>query len=498
MNLTNYIRAGFAGIYLQSQEELLEENKLKNIADNLGYKLYRWSIDQGLLNVSTAQLEECTDPIGILDEIAALPEKSICILSDYHSFLGDPASPINPLLARTLKQTIRTCRLQQKVIIVLSNQVQIPNELEKEFVLIQTDLPTAEELGTIARSIAQSAKLEITDTALEQVCESALGLTTQEAEDIFALSVVEQGKLEPEVIAYAKANTVKKSGLLELIEADVKAEDIGGLEILKSWLNKRKNAFGKEALEFGLPAPKGLLLLGIPGTGKSLCAKATGAILQRPILKLDAGKLFAGIVGESEANLRKALQTAEAMSPCVLWLDEMEKAFSGAGNGSTDGGVAARVFGSFLNWMQEKDKPVFVVATANDISKMPPELLRKGRFDELFFVDLPSTEERKRIWEIQILAHGRSIGSYNLNSLAKSTDGYTGAEIAQCVIEALYLAYDDGEDLKQLHLQEALSELVPLSQLMSEDIKQLRRWAEGRTRRASLRVMSKAPSRKLL
>jgi SpoVK/Ycf46/Vps4 family AAA+-type ATPase len=287
-------------------------------------------------------------------------------------------------------------------------------------------------------------------------------------------------------VAREKAQAVKKSGLLEIIEPTESLDDIGGLDQLKRWLLTRKDAFSERARQYGLPLPKGLLILGIPGTGKSLTAKATASVFGVPLLRLDAGRVFAGLVGQSEGNLRAVLQTAEAIAPCCLWIDEIEKGFGGTkSSGTSDGGTSARVFGTFLNWMQEKSAPVFVVATANDVSQLPAEFLRKGRFDELFFVDLPSRAEREVIWRLQIERHGRNAQDFDTVQLAKATDGFTGAEIETAFIEAMYSAFEQAEEPTDLGIAQVLTDLVPLSRLMAEQIAGLRTWAKGRARLAT-------------
>lgn len=301
-----------------------------------------------------------------------------------------------------------------------------------------------------------------------------------------ALSLVETKSLDPARIAREKAQAVKKSGLLELVEDMPSMSAIGGLDLLKNWLTLRKDAFGRKAQEYGLPTPKGLLIVGVPGTGKSLAAKATASLLGRPLLKLDAGRLYGGLVGQSEGNLRSVIHTCEAIAPCVLWIDEIEKAFAGSkSSGMTDGGTSSRVFGSFLSWMQEKKSPVFVVATANDVAQLPPEFLRKGRFDELFFVDLPNQEEREAIWGIQIAKYGRKAKGYNLRALAIGADGFTGAEIEQAFIEGLYEAFSRGKEPDTVGLGALLARQIPLSRLMGEQISALRQWAQGRARPAT-------------
>jgi SpoVK/Ycf46/Vps4 family AAA+-type ATPase len=288
------------------------------------------------------------------------------------------------------------------------------------------------------------------------------------------------------LIATEKARTLKKGGLLEIVETQASLADVGGLDALKAWLLRRRSAFTPEAAAFGLPTPRGILLMGIPGTGKSLTAKATASVLGKPLLRLDAGRLFAGIVGESEANLRRAIAMAEAVAPCVLMIDELDKGMSGSrSSGSTDGGTTARVFGSFLSWLQEKESPVFVVATANDISQLPPELLRKGRLDEIFFLDLPGESERADIWRIHIARRKRDPELFDLTALVRQTDGFTGSEIEQAFVDALYAAYDAGREVRQDDVAEALRRSVPLSVTMAEDIRALRQWASKRARSAA-------------
>jgi len=305
-----------------------------------------------------------------------------------------------------------------------------------------------------------------------------------EAENALALSVVETGNVNPGIVAREKGNSLKKSGVLEIIENRETLDDIGGLDALKTWLLKRRDAFSARAREYGLPSPKGLLMVGIPGCGKSLTAKAAANALGRPLLKLDAGRLFGGLVGESEGNLRSAIAVAEAVAPCVLWIDEIEKGFSHNGSAS-DGGTSARVFGSFLSWMQEKQKPVFIVATANDVTALPPEFLRKGRWDELFAIDLPNVRERKAIWAIQIRRHGRKPADYETGVLAANSSGFTGAEVEAAFTAAMFEAFEKDREPTMSDIMAALSETVPLSQLMSDQIQSMRKWAKGRARPAT-------------
>ena len=283
-----------------------------------------------------------------------------------------------------------------------------------------------------------------------------------------------------------KEQIIRKSGVLEYYHVNEDMKEVGGLAELKKWLTKRGKAFTPEAREFGLPEPRGILLLGIPGCGKSLTAKAISGMWQLPLLKLDVGKVFSSLVGSSEENVRRAIQTAESIAPSILWLDEIEKGFSGLGSsGQTDGGTTARVFGTFLTWLQEKKTPVFVVATSNNVSQLPPELLRKGRFDEIFYVDLPSKDERKDIFKIHFEKRKRDPQTYNLEKLAAITSGFSGSEIEEIIVSALYDAFDSGKQLEQGHIEAVVATMIPLSQTMEEQIRGIREWAKLRARRAS-------------
>jgi SpoVK/Ycf46/Vps4 family AAA+-type ATPase len=410
-------------------------------------------------------------------------EKTLILLRDFHLFLQDP----NPILIRQLKDVLQMAKTKSKTLIILGCRMVLPPELEREITIIEFALPGKEELGAVLGGIMESAGIENMEAETrEKVIDAASGLTTIEAENAFALSVVQSKAIDPVIVAKEKAQAVKKNGLLELIDTKESLESIGGLDVLKEWLLKRRHAFSQRAIEYGLPTPKGLLILGIAGTGKSLTAKATAKVFGVPLLKLDAGRIFAGLVGQSESNLRAVIQTAEAIAPCCLWIDEVEKGFSGTkSSNATDGGTSARVFGTFLSWMQDKNAPVFVVATANDVSQLPPEMLRKGRWDELWFVDLPNQAEREAIWEIQIGKHGRDPKDFDLVQLAKATEGLTGSEIENVFIEALYLAFDVGKEPTDLDIARVLTEFVPLSKLMAEQIGALRQWSKGRARLAT-------------
>jgi SpoVK/Ycf46/Vps4 family AAA+-type ATPase len=313
-----------------------------------------------------------------------------------------------------------------------------------------------------------------------------------EAENVFAKSLVEKHAFDVDVILSEKEQIIRKSGILEYYPFSEHIGDVGGLDLLKDWMEKRTVAFTEKARAFGLPSPRGVLLLGVQGCGKSLSAKAIGSLWRLPLLRLDVGRIFAGIVGSSEENMRKAIRVAESVAPCILWLDELEKGFSGTqSSGMSDGGTTSRVFGTFLTWMQDKQAPAFVVATSNDVTALPPELLRKGRFDEIFFIDLPAKEERKQIFTIHLRKRKRNPEDFDLDRLAEATPGFSGAEIEAVVVDALYDAFDslrEGGDEHEIDTDTIIAaahNTVPLSMTMRERIEDLREWAATRARAAS-------------
>jgi hypothetical protein len=495
VKITNYIRAGYSGLYIVSAEEQRVEAEIKAIAESLKFDLFFWGAVDGLINASNGGQNNAIDPLDALQAIEELKEKSIILLNDFHLHLDDP----NPILISKFKQVLLQAKTQNKTLIILGCRLCIPPELERELTVIDFALPGPEELGKVLDGIIESAVLKnVAADAKEQIIASAKGLTTIEAENAFALSVVQCGTVNPAIVYHEKAQALKKNGILEVIQPAEDLNSIGGLDVLKSWLLSRKNAFSKRANEYGLPSPKGVLVMGIAGTGKSLTAKAIANVFNVPLLKLDAGKIFGSLVGSSEANMRTVIQTAEAIAPCCLWIDELEKGFSGTkSSGSTDGGTSARVFGSLLNWLQEKQSPVFVVATANDVSQLPPELLRKGRWDELFFVDLPNEEERRSIWSIQIQKYGRDPKDFDLDQLARASDGMTGAEIESAFVEALYAGFDQEREPTELDIARVLTATMPLSKLMAEQVNSLRAWAKGRARFATSAAACCAKARKL-
>ena len=374
--------------------------------------------------------------------------------------------------------------------------MEIPAELDKEVTVLNFLPPTKEDLAVLLDRIIEdmqghkSVRIDLDGDGRERLLQAALGLTLGEAENVFAKIIVKNQCLSAghvdEVFA-EKQQIIRKSGLLEYYPAQEDFNSVGGLPLLKDWLAKRAVAFTAEAQAFGLPAPKGILLLGIQGCGKSLCAKAVSRLWQLPLLRFDMGRMFGSLVGSSEENVRRAISVAESIAPAVLWVDEIDKAFVGSqSSGITDGGTTARVFGTFLTWLSEKTAPVFVVATANDVSQLPPELLRKGRLDEIFYVDLPAEAERAEIFRIHITKRNRNPEEFDLPQLVAASVDFSGAEIEEAIISALYDAFYARQELATGHVLEALAQTVPMAKTMAEKINALRAWAVGRARNASV------------
>jgi ATP-dependent 26S proteasome regulatory subunit len=403
-------------------------------------------------------------------------------------------------VTRLLRDLAVRLRSRAQTLIITGPVLNLPADLEKDVTVVDFPLPEYAEIESTLTKVIEAVKdnpnldVNLDDAARERLVKSAQGLTQDEIESVLARSLVERKKFDLCVILEEKKQIIRKSGILEYYEPDSRLNDVGGLDLLKDWLDKRTNSFTDKARAFGIPAPKGILLLGVQGCGKSLCAKAVAAQWDLPLLRLDVGRIFGSLVGQSEENIRKAISVAESVAPCILWADELEKGFAGvSGGGVSDSGTTARVFSTFLTWMSEKTSPVFLIATANDVSALPPEMLRKGRFDEIFFVDLPDAAEREQVFNIHISKRNRDVSKYNLKALAKATDGFSGAEIEQVVLGSLYAAFDENRELLQKDLMAEAKAVVPLSVMMAEEIDELRTWAEMRTRPASGKKHEESP-----
>jgi len=486
-----YIRARYPIIYLITWEEKRALDDLKDLAIKQGKTLHVWSASEGFITKLPDEANQKTkDPIAVLNYITASKETALFVLKDFHHYMNDPSA------IRELRDVAEALRTSYKTLILLSPLIRLPIELEKDLTVVDYKLPDAAEMRKILDRMIKAVennprvKVNLDAESKERLVQSALGLTAVEAENAFSRVIVSKGRLSSEDIRDVleeKRQIVRKSGLLEFYEVDEKFDHIGGLKPLKDWLLKRGKAFSEKARAYGLPEPRGALLVGVQGCGKSLTAKAVSSLWHLPLLKLDIGKLFAGIVGSSEENMRKAIQVAESLAPCILWLDEVEKGLSGLESSAvSDAGTASRVFGTFITWLQEKKTPVFVIATANDIDRLPPELMRKGRFDEIFFVDLPNSDERKEIFDIHIKGFGRDPSKFDLDKLGQLAIGFSGAEIKESVISAMYDGFAEGREFTLQDIANNINATVPISRTMSEQIKKLRSWAGVRARRANL------------
>ena len=496
--LETLIRARYPILYIITSEEMRVQNLVVEIARRRQKKIYEWSYSTGIVPAGTSIQSQknrsaaTKEPLAALDQVIEQVEPALFIFKDLHPFLRRD----NFAVIRKLKEIALHLKNSFKTILLVSPVMEIPTELEKEITVLNFPLPSRDDLDALLEKIIADVKqhkqvsIDLDDAGRERLLQAALGLTLGEAENVFAKIIVKANRLSGDDVSEVleeKQQIIRKSGLLEYCATNENFTNVGGLSVLKDWLNKRSVAFTAEAREFGLPAPKGILMLGVQGCGKSLCAKAVATQWQLPLLRFDMGRMFGSLVGSSEENVRRAIAVAESVAPAILWVDEIDKAFAGSqGSGASDGGTTARVFGTFLTWLSEKTAPVFVVATANDISQLPPELLRKGRLDEIFFVDLPAKEERAEIFNIHITKRGRDAGRFDLEALAEASTNFSGAEIEEAINSALYDAFYDRVELTTAHVATALSQTVPLAKTMDEQISHLRGWAEGRARNASV------------
>lgn len=489
------IRARYPLIYITTWEEKRVETELLKIGTRTDKKVYSWTVTQGLINLSAPKtsilgMDSTKDLIIALDNIQKASEPALYIIKDIHHYMNDAS------VIRKLRDLSISLRSSFKTILILSPILRIPSELEKDISVIDYALPTLNELGILLDKLVMSIQnnkknvdINIDSQGKEKLLQAAMGLTLAEAESVFSKAIVSKRRIDIEdisLILSEKKQIIRKSGLLEFYPTHESMSTVGGLDNLKVWLKKRSEAFTKKARDYGLPQPKGILLLGVSGSGKSLVAKAVSSLWHLPLLRLDIGSLFSSLVGSSEENMRKMIKTAESVAPCLLWLDEIDKGFSGSGSSNmSDGGTTARVLSSFLTWMQEKNSPVFIIATANDISHLPPELLRKGRFDEIFFLDLPKIRERMEIFAIHLFKRGRDPRKFDLNLLGSHTEGFSGSEIEELITSSMYDSFEQNRELTNEDILNTIKHAVPLSHTMKESIDQLREWCGSRARTAS-------------
>lgn len=486
--IENFVKAGYPILYLVSWEEERVENTIKSMGKNIygdSGKFSVWSCTDGIRDAS-GSVNGTRDLAEALDKAIEDQAKGFYFFKDLNYYLSDPK------LIRKLKDAYQRLRKSSKTIFILSNSLSIPLELEKEVAVIDIDLPDRAETGKIFDFIIKtytpgSVQSSIKPSFKEAAINALQGLGALEMELALRRTLVDRDELGEDAVdslLEEKAQLVRKSGSLDFVRSRVDIDKVGGLENIKEWLGVRRLAFSSEAKEFGLDTPKGILLMGISGCGKSLCAKAIATAWSLPLLRLDLNQVYSNTLGSPEEAFRKAIKTVEASAPCVLWIDEIEAGITRSGEKSGDS-PTSRIFGYFLTWMQEKAYPVFVTATANQIDLLPPEILRKGRFDEIFFITLPNQKERREIFRIHLQNRGKSPESFDLDSLAKNTEGLSGAEIEQAVISALFESYAKNKELDDRELIISSSSIVPLSTTMREEISKLERWASNRAVKAS-------------
>jgi len=493
-DLNVLIQAQYPLVYLVTFEEERAEQTIASVAQGLRpqRRLFTWTMTRGIVEYGQSrgatQNNSTVSPEAAVEWVIRQREPGIFVFKDLHPFKDSPA------VTRCLRDAILSFKESQKTIVLMSPVQEVPVELEKEVVVLDFLPPDMGELNQVlSQELEQSRGGRITTEVREKLLKAALGLTRDEAEKVYRKARVVNGRLNEEtvdIVLSEKKQLIRRNGILEFMDIDETIDAVGGLEELKRWLKQRSDAFTERAREYGLPQPKGMLILGVPGCGKSLIAKTTSRLWGLPLLRLDLGRVYDGsMVGRSEANLRNALRTAESISPAILFIDEIDKAFAGSsGSSDSDGGTSSRIFGTFLTWMQEKTSPVFVMATANRVERLPGEFLRKGRFDEIFFVDLPNPEERNEIFRIHLQKRRRDISRFDLDQLTKVCEGFSGAEIEQGLISAMYEAFAQGREFTQLDIIASIRATLPLSKTMSEQVTALRDWARQRARPAAASI----------
>lgn len=484
--LKRLIAAKYPIVYVLTWEDKRLESILQQVGEKAfssPIKLFTWSITEGLRGPDGANIPNTAGALAALDFVISDKNVSLFQFKDLHIEMKDPH------VVRKLRDVYQALKNSYKTLFISAPVVEIPNDCAREFLLFDLGMPTVSELMQVLEQVTASyknVKVDLTDEQKEDFGKAALGMTLDEARLAFNKCCVGKTKLGmeelPQVIE-EKSRAVRREGVLEFVPIDFGLEEVGGLHNLKRWLEMRGRFFTKEARDFGITPPRGVLMTGISGCGKSLCVKAISKYWRLPLMRLDMTRVFSGVSGNPEYTMRRALETTEALAPVVLWIDEIENGLAGVREG--DAGVSNRIFSSFLTWMQERKQMVFIAATANQINQLPAEFLRKGRFDEIFFVDLPNEAERGEIFRVHLQKHGLDIGKFNLVNLAKGTNNFNGAEIEQCVTSGLFEAFNEKRPLHETDLYKTLGRIVPLATTMAETIKEIKRWADTRAVKAS-------------
>lgn len=496
--LISLLNAGHRCVRILTQEEPEAMGVVAEACQSLGRPLKVWSVVQGMRDFAGVDIDHGKEGAGaVLRSIAAGARRGdldrvVYALMDVADHLSEPET------VRALREALLTGPATGSggagtggQIVLIDHSDRYPRSVDHHCVKMELSLPDEEELERILRSVVQQEHrfepidVNVSKRDVSRIVANLRGLTRRQAQQVVREAITDDRKLDaadvPRMIA-SKRMLVGSGDLLEFVEAPTSMDEIGGMSRLKKWLADRSGAFSKEAEKFGISPPRGVLLLGVQGAGKSLCAKAVATAWTRPLLRLDPGVLYDRYVGESERRLREALHQVEAMAPAVLWIDEIEKALgSAAGSSASDGGLSRRMFGTMLTWMQEREAPVFVVATANAIDELPPELMRKGRFDEIFFVDLPGDDSRRAIFEVHLKKRGRDPGAFDMDRLVASSAGFSGAEIEQAVVAAMHQCFAArARDVTAEAIVGVMRESPPLSVTMRERVQALRAWAHGR------------------
>jgi hypothetical protein len=482
-NLELLIKSRTSLIWIKTKEEERLEKLVNLSCERLNIKRFVcWDCVSGIKGLINEEGKFSNNPLGVLNWLKEQSSEvsTILLVKDFHKFYEDPS------INRTIKELSSTLKKTSHNLIISSHIFPSSEELDELMTIVNLPLPDQKELKNLIKKIAINTNSNLEEQDLNELSIASSGLTEIKVKQVTAKALAQRGKISKEDIKdilEEKKQVIARSEILEFFEAKSGQDDIGGLNVLKVWLNQRYRAFSKEARDYGLPIPKGVLLVGAQGTGKSLTAKSISKSWSMPLLRLDVGRLFSSLVGSSEARTRETISRAEAMSPCILWIDEIDKGFGG--DARSDGGTSQRVLASLLTWMAEKESTVFVIATANAIDKLPAELLRKGRFDEIFFLDLPNSEERLSILDLH-LRKRRPSYSFPLSTIIDRTDGFSGAELEQAVIEGMHISFSEKRELMEKDLIKAVSELVPLSRTAKEQIDFLKEWSsKGRARSAS-------------
>ncbi len=483
------LRSRYSMVVLETAEEDRAESLLMHLADRLDVPLFGWSATRGLRRSDKpSAIYDTADPAKALAHVESARFPAVYHFKGLGPYLGDA------ILRQRLRDASEPYAKIAGALILTGTDIEIGEDLRSYVATVRLPRPDVDEFRGLLMHIlrdfnrAGSVQVDQTEEETNRLLQNLRGLTLLEAEKILTKAIVEDGRLSGEdiqVVVDAKRELVEREGLLEYYPVEESLDSVADLANLKDWLRKREAIISTpaKATEFGLEFPKGVLLLGVPGCGKSLCAKAVAKEWNLPLLKLDPSNLYNKFIGESEQNFKRAIAAAERMAPVILWIDEMEKAFAGAGD--SDGGVTQRILGTFLSWLQDRRGDVFVVATANDVERLPAEFLRKGRFDEIFFVDLPDGPTRREIFRIHLKRRNQDPAAFDLDRLAGIADGFSGSEIEQSIVAALYTAFSDGAELSTASVLTELTSTLPLSTTMREKIQGLRSWAEGRTVRAN-------------